>query len=728
MDSAQRTPPTLQLLCEEQLHATFTSMAVVEASCSEQRRALIARKDALLIELATVREALEELSGCARRVGQAREVLVEDVADVIGGSAARRLAWLVAPPAAAAASEDAVPSDSLLPTETSPGDETARGQRFVSSRQAATARSHTPTGAQPGASACELGAPSLGSGWCHGGIPPVEPFAHDTKRGTESANAHLSVSGRSVGCGGGAPVPLESDASPRVGGTSRVAPSAAVAPALQSAPAAASAVAAAAFTTTAPAACPAPAAACTTSAACTVAASASAVHATASTVAAAASPAPASSHARSGDPAPPAVPAAASAVDAASATVPAAASTIPASSPARSGDPASSGRSLESKLYWALRRLPRPRPSDKELRESFAFFQKTCQFGMGKELLLDVCGSHGVLAALFLAHGRVGRAVVLDKFKPASFGHVREALAPFWGEAEPGKAPNHGGGGCGASSGCGCGGEDGSAGASGCGAGGSGAGVDPPAGQCCACDPADRLSFLTCDMRAGLPSLLDSEGDPSRVLVVGVHCCNQLTDDLIRICTERGVDFAVMPCCQVGDKACPTSTDLTLGRHAARVGASNAYPASTDVTLWCRAAWYSRMGERLTHPHGCTARLSPLLGFGAALFSPRTTPGPSPPVWLPSLSRCPPPCLPCVAPAARQPHLQPDEDHQLLPSTRRAGGHRCGTLRRNHHQRVRRALPHHPRLHLARESDPRRPGAGLRRAGPAAVTAGRQGR
>lgn len=93
---------TLKSLCEEQLQATFASMDVVEASCSEQSRALIARKDALLIELATVSEALEELAGCARRVRQARQVLVEDVEDVIGGSAARRLASLTTPAADAA--------------------------------------------------------------------------------------------------------------------------------------------------------------------------------------------------------------------------------------------------------------------------------------------------------------------------------------------------------------------------------------------------------------------------------------------------------------------------------------------------------------------------------------------------------------------------------------------------------------------------------------------------
>jgi hypothetical protein len=110
----ESAPPALKSLCEEQLLATFASMAVVEASCSEQRRALIARKDALLIELATVSEALEELSGCARRVSQARQFLVEDVEDALGESAARLLASLGAP-AAAAAPEAAAPSEDVPP-------------------------------------------------------------------------------------------------------------------------------------------------------------------------------------------------------------------------------------------------------------------------------------------------------------------------------------------------------------------------------------------------------------------------------------------------------------------------------------------------------------------------------------------------------------------------------------------------------------------------------------
>jgi len=88
---SQPTRPTLATLCEGQLASTFSTMASVEASCAEQTCALTARKDALLVELATVSEALEQLSVCARRVREAREDLVDDIADTMGDGAAARL-------------------------------------------------------------------------------------------------------------------------------------------------------------------------------------------------------------------------------------------------------------------------------------------------------------------------------------------------------------------------------------------------------------------------------------------------------------------------------------------------------------------------------------------------------------------------------------------------------------------------------------------------------------
>lgn len=51
------------------------------------------------------------------------------------------------------------------------------------------------------------------------------------------------------------------------------------------------------------------------------------------------------------------------------------------------------------------------------------------------------------------------------------------------------------------------------------------------------------------DFHTLLPTLLDSM--PAReVAVLACHACTHLTDSLIATCIERGVDFAMMPCCQ----------------------------------------------------------------------------------------------------------------------------------------------------------------------------------
>ena len=53
-----------------------------------------------------------------------------------------------------------------------------------------------------------------------------------------------------------------------------------------------------------------------------------------------------------------------------------------------------------------------------------------------------------------------------------------------------------------------------------------------------------------------LASLLEQEAvglKPSEVAVVSCHACSLLSDELIRACTESGVDFALMPCCHGED-------------------------------------------------------------------------------------------------------------------------------------------------------------------------------
>lgn len=46
---------------------------------------------------------------------------------------------------------------------------------------------------------------------------------------------------------------------------------------------------------------------------------------------------------------------------------------------------------------------------DAEMKESWAFFSKTADtLTGGKEVLIDVCGGHGLIAMLFLAFRKVG--------------------------------------------------------------------------------------------------------------------------------------------------------------------------------------------------------------------------------------------------------------------------------------------------------------------------------
>jgi len=42
------------------------------------------------------------------------------------------------------------------------------------------------------------------------------------------------------------------------------------------------------------------------------------------------------------------------------------------------------------------------------MKESWAFFSKTADTLKGKEVLIDVCGGHGLIAMLFLAFRKVG--------------------------------------------------------------------------------------------------------------------------------------------------------------------------------------------------------------------------------------------------------------------------------------------------------------------------------
>ncbi len=166
--------------------------------------------------------------------------------------------------------------------------------------------------------------------------------------------------------------------------------------------------------------------------------------------------------------------------------------------------------SLESKLYWSLRRhTTAPKPHEKEVRESLAFFKKCEKFLSRKALVVDVCGSHGLLAALFVAYGKASAGVVVDKFRPASFDQLLAAWAPFLRRPPPADA----------------------------------------SGDADAQSAASQLvTFATGDFRDVLPALLRQQ-PAAKIAVVACHACGHLTDAVVDMCVELGIDFAVMGCC-----------------------------------------------------------------------------------------------------------------------------------------------------------------------------------
>jgi hypothetical protein len=200
---------------------------------------------------------------------------------------------------------------------------------------------------------------------------------------------------------------------------------------------------------------------------------------------------------------------------------------------------AGSRANLETRLYWSLRKHQiNPRPAEKEVKEAFAFFKK-CEKMMGKrQVIVDCCGSHGLIGAIFAAYGRAREAVVVDLHRPGSFDQVLDAWAPWVARAKQqcdglidGLVEDHGAGGDG---------SDGGSGRSGVRSEGSDSHASSKA----------AVRFLAGDFKELLPALLDSVERPTDIAVVACHACTHLTDAIISMCIARGVDFAVMPCCQ----------------------------------------------------------------------------------------------------------------------------------------------------------------------------------
>lgn len=148
---------------------------------------------------------------------------------------------------------------------------------------------------------------------------------------------------------------------------------------------------------------------------------------------------------------------------------------------------------LERRLFHALHRNIHS-PSIKEFKEAFGFFRLLRRNYGPVDVVLDVAGGHGALAAVCVLAQLSPRAVVID---PARVGQVREA----WG-----------------------------------------------------CFGLEGLEFVHECFRTALPRELEcctrQKLEPSRILVVACHACQYLAEEILQISQSYGVQVAVVPCCQ----------------------------------------------------------------------------------------------------------------------------------------------------------------------------------
>lgn len=177
------------------------------------------------------------------------------------------------------------------------------------------------------------------------------------------------------------------------------------------------------------------------------------------------------------------------------------------------------GKSLERSLFHALHFNNVSSPCIKEFKEAYAFANAVRKF-FGKnafDVVIDVAGGHGALAALILLTTSATSAVVVD---PANVGNggVQKAWGGFL------KSKN--------------------------------------------------LTYRYECLRTGLPAVLnqflEQDMQPRRILVVACHACQHLSDEILQLsCASYGVAAAVMPCCQKdvspGKSWKDTSKNLGIG-------------------------------------------------------------------------------------------------------------------------------------------------------------------
>lgn len=154
---------------------------------------------------------------------------------------------------------------------------------------------------------------------------------------------------------------------------------------------------------------------------------------------------------------------------------------------------------MERRLFHELHENGINTPSIKEFKEAIAFVNRTRNLYDPRKIdvVLDVAGGHGALAALYLIFTSAGEAVVLD---PADVGNG--AVTRAWGKFFR---------------------------------------------------SSQRLRYRHECLRTGLPEELESalcHVSPERVLVVACHACQHLSEEVLDIACRYGVQVAVMPCCQ----------------------------------------------------------------------------------------------------------------------------------------------------------------------------------
>ena len=156
---------------------------------------------------------------------------------------------------------------------------------------------------------------------------------------------------------------------------------------------------------------------------------------------------------------------------------------------------------LEKQLFHRLHQNKIHNPTIKEFKECWAF-AKIVQSPSFKheqfDLILDVAGGHGALAALLLILTSAKHAVVID---PARVG--QNGVSRAWGNFYPDKVLQH------------------------------------------------RHECLRTGLREELDQALRNRNiSPLRILVVACHACQHLSDETLEIACSYGVHVAIMPCCQ----------------------------------------------------------------------------------------------------------------------------------------------------------------------------------